>query len=191
MNVLIVMGCLFAIVFLVGSAWLILWGWERLTMPPLSPQKLAEMSRRRRERLLHPDWAAFAKHYGRPPPPLLKALYETPEDILRGGFEVQSPRGDEYYIAWYEPADAENWNGPGDLPGQEKYFVFANDGFGNHYTVDPAQDDPPVVFFDHDTGEINEVCGALSEFLRWLREPAGDAPPAGASESGRGGASLD
>jgi hypothetical protein len=70
-------------------------------------------------------------------------------------------------VAYYQPADAEtvreSW------PGLEKYFAFANDGCGNEYLIKPGDDDPPVLFHDHETGELTRVSDHFSEFMQWPR----------------------
>ena len=104
-------------------------------------------------------------------PASLVSLYRDEREILRGDFSVAaSPDAAEenrWDIAFYMPADLrsvkEAW------PGTEKYFAFADDGCGNGYLVNPRLSDPPVLFNDHDTGELSQVADRLSDFMRWPR----------------------
>lgn len=90
---------------------------------------------------------------------------------MRSNFEIMksidAPEGERWYIANYEPADEASveysW------PGIEKYFAFADDGSGNGYIIDPKETDPPVLFHDHETGEIVRVCDHFTDFMRWPR----------------------
>ncbi len=136
-----------------------------------SKQKLEEYSRRFIERLRHPDFVAVEEHFGHPLPSCIQSLYVDEEELLRGDFDVaaESDAASEnrWYVAYYQPADAEtvreSW------PGLEKYFAFANDGCGNEYLIEPGDDDLPVLFHDHETGELSRVCDHFSEFMQWPR----------------------
>jgi hypothetical protein len=68
--------------------------------------------------------------------------------------------------------DAEQLQGV--WPGREKLLEIADDGTGNAFMVDPAGDDPPVLFHDHETGKVEEVSGSLTEFLKWPRTAAAE-----------------
>ncbi len=140
-----------------------------LTRP--SKRKLEEYSRQFTERLRHPDLSAVEKHFGRPLPLCIRALYANSDELLRSDFEVANavdaaPEA-HWYIAFYQPADEQSVRDS--WPGLEKYFAFADDGCGNGYLIDPKEEDPPVLFHDHETGEIARVCDHFTEFMNWSR----------------------
>jgi hypothetical protein len=147
----------------------LLLAWKWLTRP--SKRKLEEYSREFMHRLQNPDFAAVEKHFGHPLPDCLRALYHNTQELMRDNFEVaasaDAPAEKRWFIAFYEPADAQavqdTW------PGLEKYFVFADDGSGNGYVIDPKETDPAVLFHDHETGEISPVCKHFSDFMKWPR----------------------
>jgi hypothetical protein len=136
-----------------------------------SKRKIEEFSRQFAERLQHPDFGAVERHFGRLLPACVRALYADRQEILRRNFEVtpihDAERDDRWHVAFYQPADGQSardaWRG------LEKYFAFADDGFGNGYLIDPNDDDPPVLFHNHETGELSRVCDQFTEFMRWPR----------------------
>jgi hypothetical protein len=147
-----------------------LWLVDKIFRREPSRAEIDEHSRRHRERLLAPDFAALEAHFGTALPDALKRLYADKEEILRGergDFEVMvtglNGATKSWYIAFYEPADAqslaESWEGC------EPYFFFANDGCGNDYMIKPGLPDPEVLFHDHETGEIVQVAPSLTSFL--------------------------
>lgn len=164
------LGVLGVFAFL-GLCCLGLWIADRIRYPKLMPEQRAEHARRFRERLHNPNFELLEAHYACEFPAALKALYANAEELNRGDFEVaESPDASEdkrWYIAFYEPADAEalahQWLGT------EQYFEFANDGCGNGYMIDPSLPDPEVLFHDHETGEFTPVCDSLANFLSWPR----------------------
>jgi|GEM_PF-1712921 hypothetical protein len=120
------------------------------------------------ERLSSPDFAAVEEHFGHALPQVIRSLYENTAELTRSDFEVVPPDGStSWSIINYCPVDSEyllnRW------PGTEEHFAFAGDGFGNEYLVDLREDDPPVLFFDHETGEFEEVCDSFAEFMTWER----------------------
>ena len=137
----------------------------------MSPAEEAEYRRTFTERLHRPDFRALETHYGATVPLALRELYSSKAELARVGFEVASridaDDEDRWFIANYQPADAEAlkpfWRGT------ERYFAFASDGAGNEYLIDPRLPDPPVQFHDHETGDLDPVCGSLTEFLTWPR----------------------
>lgn len=142
---------------------------DRLIQP--AREELAEYSRQFTERLQNPDLPAVEEFFGNPLPPSVQLLYADREELSRHDFEVSAaPDADSarrWYVAFYQPADRESaretW------PGLEQYFAFANDGCGNEYLIDPREDNPPVLFHDHETGELSRVCDHFSEFMEWPR----------------------
>ena len=166
-------GCVLTIMLLVGLAVMILKIVDRLTLGrKQSPEKRAESIQIFNQRLLNPDFESLRQHFDHPIPQSLISLYENHDLIVQGGFSVIPRSGaddDEmWYIASFEPMDAES---------QEytffdslKYLAFAGDGCGNAYVVDPRDDDPAVLFHDHEDDDFSQVCDRLSLFLTWPRE---------------------
>ena len=155
----------------VGLAILILRIVDRIQFPPESKEEAERRIQRTRHRLHHPDFSALEHHFGHAFPASIKALYANKDELDRTEFEI-APRTDSdederKYVAEYEPADMETYNGQ--WPGNEQYFRFADDGCGNMYMVDPRLDDPPVLFFDHETGDTSQVCASFTEFMKWPR----------------------
>ena len=149
---------------------LILWIRDKVLNRPPSPEEARAYSERFRTRLSSPDLNAVAEHFGCTVPTALRDLYGNPQERALSGVEVVPPDGgDPIYICFYNPADAENLHSP--WPGCEKYFAFADDGAGNELLVDPRLEDPPVLWHDHETGEIETVAQSLAEFMRWKRQP--------------------
>ena len=136
-----------------------------------SKESIEDYSKRFEVRLVNPDFTAVERHFGRPLPDSVRTLYANRNELAMGDFEVaatvEAPEDARWYIAFYEPADFETvanaW------PGTEQYFAFANDGSGNGYLVDPGEEDPPVLYHDHETGEMSSVCDRFSVFMKWPR----------------------
>lgn len=122
-------------------------------------------------RLKSPDLEAVETHFGSPLPACVRELYSNQDELLRADFVVSpkpgAPRNQRWYIAYYNPADAESVRDGGKT--DERLFAFANDGSGNEYLIDPTQADPEVRFLDHETGELAPVCERFTEFMRWPR----------------------
>jgi len=95
-----------------GLPLLIVWANDKIFHRFPSKAKIEEYSRRFKERLLNPNFAAVEAHFKRPVPEELKKLYADKNEILRGDFEVQTKSrqntDDCWYIAFYNPADEEN-----------------------------------------------------------------------------------
>jgi hypothetical protein len=153
---------------------LILWLRDRVTNRLPTPEEIEEHGRRFRERLLNPDFPALEAHFGHPLPQALKNLHADRDELLRFDFEVFPPGrpagSPPWAVCYYQPMDAEQLKAV--WPGREKFLEIADDGTGNAYMVDPTRADPPVLFHDHETGEVEEVSGSLSEFLKWPRRAA-------------------
>lgn len=136
-----------------------------------SKQQIDKAHTRFNERLRNPDLPAVEKHFGHPLPECLRSFYEDRQELLRGDFEtaaIPNPAADDrWYVSFYQPADAESVESA--WPGTEKYFAFANDGGGNDYLIDPKEQDPAVLFHDHETGDIQLVCEHFTEFMKWPR----------------------
>lgn len=161
----IILTCL----VIIGLAVFILWIIDAVMGIRKSPKEIAKDTKRFVERLKNPDFDVIETHFCHSFPKDLKLLYKNEKEILRDEFELapllDSPDSERYYIAFYEPADM---GSVVDFDGG-KYFTFANDGCGNCYIIDPILDDPPVRFYDHETGDIDKVCDKLSEFMNWKR----------------------
>ncbi len=137
-----------------------------------STRAMQEESRRFVERLHRPDFAAVQRRYGHPLPTCVESLYRNHAELLRSNFEV-APTPDaapdqRWYVAFYCPVDDESVNEE-TWPGLEKFFAFADDGFGNGYLIDPREEDPTVHFHDHEAGELSRVCDRFTEFMTWPR----------------------
>lgn len=154
----------------------ILWLIGRHLHPKLSEEELKENARKFEQRLLNPNIELVESHFGKALPAAIVELYANRDEILRDNFVVLSSEeaGEELacFIGFYEPCDA----GSVGLsrPGCEGYFSFADDGCGNQYMVIPGDEDSPVLFFDHEGGEITEVCKSISEFMAWPRRESGE-----------------
>ncbi len=128
-----------------------------------------------RARLHHPDFPSLEKHFGCKAPESLKRLYADHEELERGNFTLIAPDDEpdderSHFVGFYVPADMETvkWQ----YPGTERFWIFADDGCGNGYMTDPAQEDGAVFFHDHETGEISEICDSLVRFMSWERSSA-------------------
>lgn len=147
---------------------------DRIFFPRPTREQIEEHGRRFRERLRNPDFLSLEEHFGCRAPEALRRLHQDKDEVLRGDFLVVPPGAKEesefHYVCYFCPVDADSIKDV--LPGLEKYFAFADDGGGNGYLIDPTLDDPPVLYHDHESGEIEKVCDSLSEFLSWeRREP--------------------
>ncbi len=134
-------------------------------------EEASRYSRRCKERLQHPDFAAVERHFGHPLPACVQTLYANQQELMRGDFlvaaSIDAAPETRWYIGFYMPADEESLRDA--WPGLEKYFAFADDGSGDRYLIDPKEEDPPVLFHDHETGEISHVCDQFTEFMKWPR----------------------
>jgi hypothetical protein len=149
---------------------LILWIRDKLFSRPPTPEEAQANAERFQKRLASPDLDAVAKHFDCRLPHALRDLYNNPKELALSDVEVLPPDGgDPIYICFYNPADADSLQSP--WPGCEKHFAFADDGCGNELLVDPTLDDPPVLWHDHETGEIETVAPSMSEFMKWKRQP--------------------
>jgi hypothetical protein len=123
------------------------------------------------ERLLHPNLAVLEAHFKHPMPAGIRALYANRQELERGDFIVargpDAPEDARWYVAYYQPADEQGLQDA--WPEVKELFAFADDGCGNEYVIDPKLEDPPVQFYDHETGEFSPVCDTLSDFMRWPR----------------------
>lgn len=163
------------VVGLVGLAFGLLLVRDRVRRRRTTTGEMAAYSKRFLERLAKPDFAALEKHFGHVFPPALKAFYADTAAVSAGEFELlaTSANGeiDRWHVAFFQPADlehvADTW------PAASEVFEFANDGGGNGYTIDPRADDPPVMFYDHETGEWQHVAPNFAGFLALPRREPG------------------
>jgi hypothetical protein len=136
-----------------------------------SKEKMAAFARLFEERLLMPDFDGLEKHFDHALPKQLKTLYENRGEILKTEFEVVGNATDKkrnvWYVSFYQPADLKNVRDSS--PIAKEVFEFANDGWGNGYTIDPRLDDPPVMFYDHESGAWSRVANNLSELMAMMR----------------------
>jgi hypothetical protein len=135
-------------------------------------RKTNAISEAHEERLKNPDFEALERHFGHSFPPAIKALYANHAEILKEEFDIVSgepgKKSRTWHIAFFEPADI-GLVIEGQL-GVKDVFEFANDGCGNGFTIDPRLDNPPVQFFDHETGERETVSGSFTEFIKMPRK---------------------
>ena len=133
--------------------------------------QIEEASRVLLQRLRSPDFVAVERHFGHPLPKCLLALHADRQELMRSDFSLAPTEVDAEEECWeigcYQPLDEQSildgW------PGNEKYLVFAGDGYGNDYLIDPKEEDPAVFFFDHETSELIHVCDRFTEFMKWPR----------------------
>ena len=136
-----------------------------------SHEQVDEASRLFRKRLQSPDFATVERHFGHPLPECLLQLHSDKQELLQSDFFVASTKdtveNECWEIAYYQPLDGqsirESWHRMGD------YFAFASDGFGNDYLIDPKENDPAVLFYEHERGELTRVCDRFTEFMKWPR----------------------
>jgi len=135
-----------------------------------SKKKKSAVARSYEQRMKEPKIEELEKHFGKPFPSGVKALYNNREELEKADFGAigKLPNGEEiiWDIAFYEPADLEQVI---DAEAKE-VFEFANDGCGNGYTIDPTLDDPPVMFYTHETGEWDKVADSFSQFMTMPRK---------------------
>lgn len=166
--VIVAVGTFVVITFSAVILWLI----GRFTSgQPVAPQRDAALESKFRERLLQPQWNELERRFGFAMPQSLHALYSDHSTLLRRSFYIVPPESttesDHHFVERFEPADVqtlETW-----FPVGENRFPFASDDFGNYYYVqlDPASEDTPIFFVDHDSGDILPVADSLDELLRW------------------------
>jgi hypothetical protein len=136
-----------------------------------SKAQLAAHAKRFAERLKNPNFAGLEAHFGHSLPLGIKALYQDQEELYRSDFEVAG-KGTEgvertWFVAYYQPADLENIRDA--WPDTRQVFEIANDGCGNGYTIDPKIENPPVMFYDHETGVWDKVADSFLEFMAMER----------------------
>ena len=135
-----------------------------------SPEELERRLAEFDARLASPKWAELERHFGAPTPRDLQRLYTQP--LIRGqNIETRTPQADghdrEDFIASFCPADLRSVEEASWVV-TSKEFPFANDGFGNYYTVAFDQDSgrpSRVRFHSHEGGDIEDVGATLDEFL--------------------------
>lgn len=124
----------------------------------------AKFERRRRS----PNLAAIEKHLGQSLPSALHALYRDQALVLSNDVLIGVPNPveneDECYVAWFEPGDLENFTSH-PWPGCEGLFRIANNGAGDQFLVDPRQPDPEVLYYLHESAQLNGIGVSLSAFL--------------------------
>jgi hypothetical protein len=127
-----------------------------------------------RSRLMHPKWDLIALHLGRPVPPILQALYDPPEDVLRSHFKLFPPDGGpERWLDLFLPMDEEAI-APDGIPLPPGAVAFADDEHGDVYVFVPhpaPESDGPVYLRQrsHSDSVMVPVAPTLSAFLAWDR----------------------
>jgi hypothetical protein len=155
----------------VGLAFAFLFLRDLIFNRPPSKETVAAFAKRFEERLRKPDFEGLERHFGHSLPQGLKVLYKNQEEVLTGDFELIANHDNNetniWYIAYYQPVDLLNVKDA--CPDTKQVFEFANDGCGNGYTIDPKLKDPPVIFYDHETGKWRKVANSFSEFMAMKR----------------------
>ena len=125
-----------------------------------------------RARILHPKWELIASHLRRPIPPLLQALYNRPDGVLRSHFKLFPPGGEpERWLDLFLPMDEEAIAPDGvQLP--PGAVAFADDEHGDAYVFVPdatPEGDGPVYLRRGGQGDsvMVPVAPTLSAFLAW------------------------
>ncbi len=132
-------------------------------------EEIQAETERLEERLLSPELEVLEEYFHCTLPSPFRELYGNANELVLTDVEILPPDGsDPVYICFYKPADADNLHSQ--WPGCEKYFAFADDGCGNELLVDLRLYDPPVLWHDHETGEIETVASSMSEFMKWERQ---------------------
>ena len=143
--------------------------WRKLTKGSPKEDK-SEATEHFRKRQRNPDFEAFRRHYGCEPASAVKRLFDDPELFQndRDMFEIAVPSeaGQEkrWFVAWIEALDDEHLKGSC-WPGTEGYYAFANNGAGDRYLIDPKQEDPEVIYYEHETRKKKPVGVTLSQFV--------------------------
>ena len=162
-----------AFLFVMGLAVLVLRVFDQLTNR--GPKAAGQHDWRDREfqlRLLNPKWRELESHFGYALPNSFRELYSNSDRVLQSCFYVVPPNAvsedEHYFIARFQPADMQTlkdvW-----FPVGDSRFPFATDDFGNYFCIElsPEMHDAPVVFMDHDSGDISLVATSLEDFRTW------------------------
>ena len=150
-----------------------LWIRDRTFSRPPSTEYDRAAPERFQARLLSPDFEALWEHFKTDMPEPLRVPCGDAQELTSSDFEVLNPNeGDPIHVCFYEPADSQTIGDP--WPSCEPFFPFANDGCGNKLLVDPKLPDSPVLFHDHETGELETVAPSMTQFMSWKRMPAAD-----------------
>jgi hypothetical protein len=162
---------------MVALAFAFLFFYDRIFRRRLpSKEQMAVSAKHFKGRLLNPDIQSLEKHFTHPLPSDIKALYKNRQEILSRDFEVvgKDAGGAErvWCVAYCQPADLENVRDA--WPDTKQVFEFANDGCGNGYTIDQRLENPPVMFYDHETGAWEKVAANFTQFMAMPRRKPKD-----------------
>lgn len=129
--------------------------------------------------MVTPDYEGLERHYGHKVSDTIRQLYDNHEEMLREDFSIvvslSGKPAEEWYIAGYEPADVGGIQSSSNYTSAlDRYLPIASDGMGNYYIIDIRLEDPPVYFYDHETGQQEPVCNSITEFLSLPRKAADD-----------------
>ena len=159
----------------------VIWVWRRMRSG--RDQQKADAARAHFiQKLRRPDFDRVEAHFGLPLPDALKSFYGSP--FIECDWDIPKTGGGMWEIAYFEPLDEtavrDAW------PGSKHYLILANDGFGNEYAFSPTDPASPVVFHEHETGEISRVSESLEEFLLAVKRsaPRTKAKSSGSTSSG-------
>lgn len=129
-------------------------------------EELTPSERNYREKILAPEWDLVEAHFECVVPPVLKNYYADPKSILRGPFDLKTPK----LVEGYNQIHVEFFTLINESSIQffeffEKYLDIASDGGEGLYFVDPTLEDPEVFFFIMDGRGLHPTGLSLSEFL--------------------------
>ena len=129
------------------------------------PEKLKEMRRLRRQRLLEPDWVFYEQHLERPVPEALRDLYNDPNLMRDGCLEL-----DDSGEVEIQPIDKQGLLDTRGFIGHDVVAIASN-GFGDPIYLRPGKLEPDAMYVTYHDGEDTEMLAPnVDDFLRQLRE---------------------
>src|SRR5262245_6520513 len=161
----IVIFLAFVCVILLAAA--ICWLWDLVRFGPQKPWTQDDHEEFD-WRLLNPDFATVARHFGCKIPTAIRDLYDS-ESILKKNFLIRPTNAaeavEEFFVSYFVPADMqgmESW-----WPAEEKKFILADTGCRDPYFVELSleSDELSVYVFYHDRGDTLRVADSLREFV--------------------------
>ena len=129
----------------------------------------AENAKSQIQRLRNPQFELVEKILNCKLPEPVVGLYQATEECMRNSFGIVPPNSSStIYISHYCPCDPESLVDR--YPACQNLLVIASDGGDISYAVDPKEDDPPVLSYDCETGELSIVADSVSSFMLWPRK---------------------
>ena len=125
------------------------------------------MSKKLKEEIENPDFEFIKQHLGVEVPLILQDLYKSGKV-----FELEEIIVDEdelyFCVTSFAPLNKSRYSPA--WPGTENYLNFANDGAGNLLIAKPEENFKKVYFFDHETGELEDLGIDIPTVIRKLEE---------------------